>query len=120
MIRNILLSMEEECQKYAIMDTDNLISKTAYLSYRLTSTIICTCVASTVCYAIGIFSHQEVNVTSSRELLLKMNLPFDTNKSPIYEFVVIIQYFYQVSAAFVFGVFAAFLLMIVSINGKIF
>ncbi|XP_031370438.1 odorant receptor 13a-like [Apis dorsata] len=105
--------MEEECQKYAIMDTDNLISKTAYLSYRLTSIIMCTCVASTVCYAIGIFSHQEVNITKSQKLLLKMDLPFDTNKSPIYEFVIIIQYFYQVSAAFVFGVFAAFLLMIV-------
>lgn len=112
--------MEEECQKYAIMDTDNLISKTAYLSYRLTSIVMCTCVTSTVCYAIGIFLHQEVNVTKSRELLLKMDLPFDTNKSPIYEFVIIIQYFYQVSSAFMFGVFTAFLLMIVSINGKLF
>ncbi|XP_043800866.1 odorant receptor 22c-like, partial [Apis laboriosa] len=113
LVRSILSTMEEECQKYAIMDTDNLISKTAYLSYRLTSIIMCTCVASTVCYAIGIFLHQEVNVTKSRELLLKMDLPFDTNKSPIYEFVIIIQYFYQVSSAFMFGVFAAFLLMIV-------
>lgn len=116
LLHSILSTMEEECQTYAVMDTNNLISKTAHWCYRLTNIIISTTIASTVFYVIGVFTSEGVNATTPRELLLKMDLPFDTSKSPTFELVVIVQYFYQASSAFIFAVFSGLLLMIVSIN----
>ncbi|XP_071858479.1 uncharacterized protein isoform X2 [Bombus fervidus] len=113
LLHSILSTMEEECQTYAAMDTNNLISKTAHWCYRLTNIIISTTIASTVFYVIGVFTSKGVNATTPRELLLKMDLPFDTSKSPTFELVVIVQYFYQASAAFIFAVFTGLLLMIV-------
>ncbi|XP_050600418.1 odorant receptor 13a-like isoform X1 [Bombus affinis] len=113
LLHSILSTMEEECQTYAVMDTNNLISKTAHWCYRLTNIIISTTIASTVFYVIGVFTSEGVNATTPRELLLKMDLPFDTSKSPTFELVIIVQYFYQASSAFIFAVFTGLLLMIV-------
>ncbi|XP_043506278.1 uncharacterized protein LOC122526801, partial [Frieseomelitta varia] len=104
--------MEEDCQKYAVIDTNNIISKTAHWSYRSTTTVIGVSVISTIFYAIGVFSSPEISPTTHRKLLLKMDLPFDTDKSPVFELIVFAQYFYQASSAFVYGVFSAFLLML--------
>ncbi|KAK1124029.1 hypothetical protein K0M31_007055 [Melipona bicolor] len=113
LLRNILSTMEKDCQKYAIIDTNNVISKTAHWSYRSTTIIISISVISTVFYAIGVFSSPEISATTHRKLLLKMDLPFDTDKSPVFELVVFAQYFYQATSAFVYGLFTAFLLMLV-------
>ncbi|CAD1476694.1 unnamed protein product, partial [Heterotrigona itama] len=112
LLRSILSTMEKDCQKYAVIDKNNVISKTAHWSYRSTTIVISVSVISTVFYAIGAFSFQDSNVTH-RKLLLRMDLPFDTDKSPVFELVVFAQYFYQVTSAFVYGLFTAFLLMLV-------
>ncbi|XP_017762297.1 PREDICTED: odorant receptor 13a-like [Eufriesea mexicana] len=112
LLRKILTTMEEECKKYANIDTDNLISKTAHLSYRLTTAIMCTYLSSTIFYTVGVFTPQGINVTS-RALVIKMDLPFDISAAHIYGLVIIVQYFFQVSAALMLGVFTAFLLMVV-------
>lgn len=118
LLRDILSTMEKDCQKYAVIDTNNVISKTAHWSYRSTTIVISVSVISTVFYAIGVFSSEEISATTHRKLLLKMDLPVDTDKSPVYELVVFTQYFYQATSAFVYGLFSAFLLTLVSINNK--
>ncbi|XP_076666915.1 odorant receptor 67c-like [Andrena cerasifolii] len=112
-LSDILSTMEEDCQKYAVIDTNNLISKTSRLSYRLTSVVISLYGISVAFYLAGALTSQDTNGSTSRNLLLKVDLPFDTNESPIYELVVTAEFLHQVSSAITFGVFGALLLMVV-------
>ncbi|CAL7941817.1 unnamed protein product [Xylocopa violacea] len=113
LLTDILSTMEEECQKSAGTDTSDFILKAVHLSYRLTSYVIYMYFADVVLYMVGVFMPQGTNSTISRELLLKMDLPFDTSESPIYELVVGVQLIYQTTTAYMFGVFTALLLMVV-------
>lgn len=108
--------MEEDCQKYAIMDINNLITKTGLFSFYMTSMIMSSYLVSAVCYLAGAIAFQGTNDSMSRELLLKMDLPFETSKSPNYELVVTTQFIIHFSAALAFGTFTALLFMMVSIN----
>ncbi|KZC04108.1 Putative odorant receptor 13a [Dufourea novaeangliae] len=110
-LRDILSTMEEDCQKYAVIDTNNVISRTAAISYRVTSTILILYVSSVGFYAVGTFAFQNGN--HSRELLLKMDLPFDINESPAYELVVTAQFLHQVASSITFGAFLGLLLIAV-------
>ncbi|XP_043526369.1 odorant receptor 13a-like [Frieseomelitta varia] len=113
LLRNILSTMEKDCQRYAVIDTNNVISKTAHWSYRSTTAIISISVIAPVFYAIGIFGSPEVSATSHRKLLFKMDFPFDTDTSPVFELVIFGQYLYHVSSAFVYSVLSGSLLMVV-------
>ncbi|KZC15161.1 Putative odorant receptor 45b [Dufourea novaeangliae] len=84
---DILSTMEEDCEKYARFDTNNFISKTADLSFRITTVIPSLYLISAGFYAAGTFAVQNAN--DSRELLHKMDLPFDSNESPAYELVIL-------------------------------
>ncbi|XP_076756555.1 odorant receptor 4-like [Xylocopa sonorina] len=117
LVYEILSTMEEECQKYAVLDTNNFISKTAQQSFRLTSFMIYICATATVFYMYGTIVSQDTNVTSSRRLLLRMDLPFDTNKSPIYELVLCIQTIYQSTTAYTIAVFNSLFLIVVLHTG---
>ncbi|XP_076756554.1 odorant receptor 4-like [Xylocopa sonorina] len=112
LIRLILSTMEEECRKYAAIDTNNYILKAANLSYRLTSFVVYTYIPAGAFHMFSALVLQDSNA-ATRELMLKMNLPFDTSESPIYELVVSVQIIYQTMTAYTFGVFGALLLMIV-------
>ncbi|CAL7941816.1 unnamed protein product [Xylocopa violacea] len=107
----ILSTMEEECRKYAFLDTNNFILKAANRSYRFTSIVIYIFLFAAAIHMSSTFIFRDRSET--RELMLKMNLPFDTSESPIYEFVISMQIVYQTVTAYSFGVFAALLLMVV-------
>ncbi|CAL7941814.1 unnamed protein product [Xylocopa violacea] len=109
----LLSTMEEECRKYAALDTNNFISKTAQQSFRLTSFMIYIIAVATIFYMFGAIVSQDPNVTSSRSLLLKMDLPFDTSESPIYELVMCLQIIYQATTAYTIAVFNSLLLIVV-------
>ncbi|CAL7941820.1 unnamed protein product [Xylocopa violacea] len=111
LVRDILSIMEEECQKYTVLDTHNLISKTIYLSYRLTNFVLSMCVTSTIFFALAILVFQENG--TSKKLILNMDLPFDINQSSTYGLVLIIQYVCQITSAYTFSVFTSFLLVAV-------
>lgn len=49
-----------------------------------------------------------------RELFLKMELPFESNASPVYEVVMITQFFHQLAAATIVGVLNALIVSLVS------
>jgi len=53
-------------------------------------------------------------VEPARELFLKMELPFESNVSPTYELVMITQFFHQLAAATIVGVFNALIVSLVS------
>ncbi|XP_076756925.1 odorant receptor 82a-like [Xylocopa sonorina] len=111
-LSEILSIMEEESQKYAALDKNNFISKAMHISYHLSSFVIYTYMLAAGFYMLGAFVPQDTNTTFP-ELLLKMDFPFDTSESPINELVISMQFFYQTTAAYIFGVFTALLLMAV-------
>ena len=98
------------------MDINNLISKTGQVSFYLTSMIMSSYLVSAFFYLTGAIAFQGNNDSVSRELLFKMDLPFETNESPNYELVVTTQFLIHFSAALTFGSFTALLLMVVSVN----
>nr|XP_031840314.1 odorant receptor 22c-like [Nomia melanderi] len=104
--------MEEDCVKYAVLDTNNLISKTADFSFRLTSTISFLYLFAPSMYAAASFAIPRSNDSVDRQLLVNMDLPFDTNQSPTYELVVAIQVVFQTMASYAFGIFSALLMMV--------
>ncbi|XP_076284881.1 odorant receptor 4-like [Lasioglossum baleicum] len=106
--------MEEDCEKYAAIDTHKLIPKAADLSYRLTTITAVLYPLSAGFYAVGTFAFQQGNHSTTRPLVVIMDLPFDTNESPVYELVVTTQFLFLTSSAFTFGIFSALLLMMVS------
>ena len=108
--------MEEDCQKYANIDINNLVTKTGVFSFYVTSMIMSSYLVSAVSYLDGAIAFQGTNDSMSRELLLKMDLPFETSESPNYELVVTTQFIIHFSAALAFGTFTALLFMMVSIN----
>ncbi|XP_033189258.2 odorant receptor 4-like [Bombus vancouverensis nearcticus] len=110
---DILSTMEEDCQKYANMDINNLITKTGLFSFYVTSIIMSSYLMSTVSYHAGTIAFQGTNDSMSRELLLKMDLPFETSESPNYELVVTTQFIIHFSAALAFGTFTALLFMMI-------
>lgn len=56
----------------------------------------------------------EVDELPTRELILKMELPFETNTSPVYEIVMVTQFIHQVAAAAIVGVLNALIVSLVS------
>lgn len=66
-------------------------------------------------YGIGVVVLRSDNgVTKDRELFLKMELPFESGTSPIYELVMTTQFLHQITAATVIGVLSALLVTLVS------
>ncbi|XP_076279815.1 odorant receptor 10-like [Lasioglossum baleicum] len=111
-LRDILSTMDEDCEKYAAIDTNNLISKTSVLSFRLTSAIASSYLVSAAFYIAGTLAYQHASNSTTRELLFKMDLPFDTNESPVHELVVTAQFLHLATSAFTFGTFTGLLLMV--------
>nr|XP_031840328.1 uncharacterized protein LOC116430397 [Nomia melanderi] len=111
-LRDILSTMQEDYKKYAVIDTNNLIPKAANLSFRLTTAIAMLYPTATVFYTIGTLGFQQTNDSTTRRLLLNMDLPFDTSESPIHELVITSQFLYILTSSFTFGIFSALFLML--------
>ncbi|XP_076640648.1 uncharacterized protein LOC143352206 [Halictus rubicundus] len=112
LLREILSTMKEDCEKYAAIDTNNFIPKTSMLSFRLTSMITSSYLVSAVFYIVGTLEYQQRSNSTTRELLFKMDLPFDTNESPVYELVVTAQFLHLATSAITYGTFTCLLLMV--------
>nr|XP_034190809.1 uncharacterized protein LOC117609067 [Osmia lignaria] len=95
-------------------DINNLLLKTAGFFYCLTTTIVTLYTLSAVFHVAGTAaSLSSIEGNESISLLLKMDLPFETNTSPSYELLVIAQFLHQTTGAFSFGVFSALVLIVV-------
>ncbi|XP_076640957.1 uncharacterized protein LOC143352392 isoform X2 [Halictus rubicundus] len=110
-LREIILTMEDDCAKYAAFDKNNVISKTGDLSLRLTSTIPAFHLFSVTCIAIGALAIPQSNDSNVRQLVMDMDVPFDISQSPTYELVLVAEIIFQYMAGYTFSMFSSFLLM---------
>ncbi|XP_076640937.1 odorant receptor 10-like isoform X9 [Halictus rubicundus] len=110
-ICEILSTMEDDCAKYAELDRNNVISKTADLIFRLTSMITALHMISICCMAVGTLMVPQSDDSNDRQLFMDMDWPFDTNQSPTYELVLAAQIIFQGVVGYIYGMFCSFLLM---------
>ncbi|XP_078047604.1 odorant receptor 10-like [Augochlora pura] len=110
-LNEILTTMEKDCEKYAVIDTDNLIRKSSVLSFRLSTAIIAAHLLCSTLYVTGVIGYQPHGNDTTRVLLFKVDLPFDTTASPAYELVVTEQILHLLSTSLTFGSFGSLLLM---------
>lgn len=105
------------------------MSRTIYVSHRSSNLIIGLYSMSVLLYGTGVLvthldepdESDELDeraerqlATPPRELFLKMELPFESNASPVYEVVMTVQFFHQLAAATIVGVLNALIVSLVS------
>lgn len=91
------------------------MSKMAYISRRFSNVIIFSHTISVFFYATGaLLKQNDDNQTDTRELIVKMELPFEVESTPIYVTVLVTQFLHQSSAAAMVGVLNSFLITLVS------
>ncbi|KAF3054423.1 Odorant receptor 059 [Nylanderia fulva] len=105
------------------------MSRTTYVSHRSSNLIIGLYSMSVFLYGTGVLvAHgdgvdDEADVQPAvpeRELFLKMELPFESNVSPVYEVVMVTQFFHQLAAATIVGVLNALIVsLILHVGGQI-
>ncbi|KAL0134010.1 hypothetical protein PUN28_001128 [Cardiocondyla obscurior] len=101
------------------------MSRTIDVSHRSSNLIIGLYSMSVFLYGTGVLvAHtddpEEQLAVPARELFLKMELPFESNTSPAYELVMITQFFHQLAAATIVGVFNALIVsLILHVGGQI-
>lgn len=101
----------EECD---ILDRYTM-TRMAYISRRFSNMIIFSHTISVFFYATGALLKQKgENETDTRELIVKMELPFEVESTPIYVTILITQFLHQSSAAAMVGVLNSFLITLVS------
>ncbi|XP_011870745.1 PREDICTED: odorant receptor 13a-like [Vollenhovia emeryi] len=88
------------------------MSSVANLSQRFSNLIIGLHSTAVLFYGIGVVALRGDGV-ADRELFLKMELPFESGTSPIYEIVMTTQFLHQMTAATVIGVLSALLVTLV-------
>lgn len=115
MIASISTDWEEECGE-ADGSLRNMIN-VANMSHRFSNLIIGLHSVAVLFYCIGVVALRGNDADQSdveRELFLKMDLPFESNASPVYELVMITQFLHQMTSATVIGVLSALLVTLVS------
>ncbi|XP_035741909.1 uncharacterized protein LOC118450324 [Vespa mandarinia] len=108
-------SMDIECGHSTM--TNKII-----LAHRFSNLIISVYCISAFFYATGTFVIGDSNYDEGeeRELLLKMILPFNSNKSPIYEIVIITQFFHQLLTTAVAAVLSSLIVaLILHLGGQV-
>ncbi|XP_072750601.1 odorant receptor 82a-like isoform X1 [Anoplolepis gracilipes] len=90
------------------------MSYVAGLSQRFSNLIIGLHSIAVMFYGIGVVVlHGDNDNPDDRELFLKMELPFESGTSPVYELVMTTQFLHQITAATVIGVLSALLVTLV-------
>ncbi|XP_076375638.1 odorant receptor 4-like isoform X2 [Megalopta genalis] len=113
LIHDILSSMEEDCVKYSVVDSENVIPKTADFLQSVIKTIVVMYIVDGSFYAVTTLVSAQINDTLPRRLFLEMDLPFNTIDSPNYEIVVILQMISLWMVAYGYGIFSGLLLMLI-------
>ncbi|XP_025073100.1 odorant receptor 22c-like [Pogonomyrmex barbatus] len=97
------------------------MTRMAYISRRFSNFIIALYAISVFLYATGtLMKYKSNNQTDTRELILKMELPFEIKSTSVHIVVLITQFVHQTSAASMVGVINSLLLTsIIHICGQI-
>ncbi|XP_018401528.1 PREDICTED: LOW QUALITY PROTEIN: uncharacterized protein LOC108778764 [Cyphomyrmex costatus] len=117
LLDDIIAHIVDDWKKRDISD-EYTMNRMAYISRWFSNLIISSHAASVFLYAIGtLLTHKSSNQTDSRELILKMELPFEIETTSVYFIVLIIQFVHQVSAASVLAVLNCLLLTLSKMIG---
>jgi len=92
-----------------------MMIKMAYVSRRFSNLIIVSYATGVIFYATGtLLRYKSDNQTNDRELILKMELPFELENTSVYIVILVIQFIHQTSAASLSGVIDSLLITLVS------
>ncbi|XP_025262839.1 odorant receptor 22c-like isoform X2 [Camponotus floridanus] len=90
------------------------MTRIAYISRRLSNLIIIMYAMTVFLYATStVLRYKSTNQTDTRELILKMELPFEMKSTSVYIAVLVIQFVHQTSAASTEGVINSLLITLV-------
>lgn len=98
----------------------HMTTNMANLSHRVSNAIIGLHMAAVMTYSLGVIlsniegDNFNTSTTAVRALILQMEFPFDSNSSPVYELVVIVQFFHLVTQACAIDVLNALIMTLVS------
>lgn len=93
------------------------MTRIVYVSRWLSNVIICSHMISVFLYAIGtIMKIKNENQTDVRELIIKMEIPFEIKSTPVHVAVLVMQFIHQTSAAGMVGVLNSLLIILVSLS----
>lgn len=93
------------------------MTRMAYISHRFSNFIIAVYALSVFLYATGtLMRYKSNNQTDTRELILKMELPFEIKSTSIHIAVLVTQFVHQTSAASMVGVMNSLLITLVSLS----
>ncbi|XP_018301296.1 uncharacterized protein [Mycetomoellerius zeteki] len=113
LLDDIIAHVVEDWKKRDVSD-EYTMNRMAYISRWFSNLIICSHAVSVFFYAIGtLLAHKNSNQTDARELILKMELPFEIETTSVYLTVLITQFVHQVSAASMLAVLNCLLLTLV-------
>lgn len=108
--------MVEDWKTRNISD-DSTMTRMSYISRQFSNLIIACNATSVIFYVAGTFwRHRTGNQTDARELLFKVELPFNIDNASVYITILVIQFIHQTSAGSMTSVFSCVLITLVSTN----
>jgi hypothetical protein len=114
LLDKIIMCMAEDWKKRDISDKYTM-TRMAYMSRWFSNVIIISNATSVILYATGtLLRHKSVNQTDARELILKMELPFEMESISVYIVILVIQFIHQTTAASMVAVLNSLLITLVS------
>jgi len=101
--------------KICDISEEYVMTRIAYISRRFSYLLITMYAMSVILYAAGtLLRYKSNNQTDTRELILKMELPFEIKSTSVYIIVLFTQFVHQTSAASTIGVLNSLLITLVS------
>jgi len=93
---------------------ENIMTRIAYVSRRISNLIITLYAMTVFCYATStVLRYKISNQTDARELIFRMELPFEIKSTSVYIIVLVTQFVYQTSAASTAGMLNSLLITLV-------
>ncbi|XP_072750746.1 odorant receptor Or2-like [Anoplolepis gracilipes] len=120
LLGEIVTVIIDDWKEHEVSDNYTM-TRIAYISSRLSNFIIVSSAMSVLFYATGTLLRQKTdNQTDTRELILKMELPFAIESTSVYVAVLVIQFIHQTSAASMAGVLNSLLItLVLHVGGQI-
>ncbi|EFN71824.1 Putative odorant receptor 13a [Camponotus floridanus] len=116
LLNDIIARIVEDWKKDDVSEKHTM-TRVAYISRRFSNLIITMCAIAVIVYAIGsLIRYKSGNQTNARELLVKMELPFEIKSTSVYIAVLVIQLVHQTSAASIEGMLNS---LLVTLSGMI-
>ncbi|XP_071568964.1 odorant receptor 13a-like [Temnothorax nylanderi] len=113
LLNEIMTCMTKDWKECNISD-EYTMTRIAYVSRLVSNSIICSHMMSVFLYAIGtLMKIKNENQTDNRELIIKMEIPFEIESTSVHVAVLVTQFIHQTTAAGMVGVLNSLLIILV-------